>query len=70
MPIHVPQRLIHGVEDDTVPIELSERYANAARKAGDDADLSSLPGTGHFELIDPRSRQWRTVVEAVKRLLK
>ena len=36
-----------------MPFELSEGYVEAARAAGDEATLLALPGTGHFEVIDP-----------------
>lgn len=61
-PAGVPTVLVHGTDDESVPLELSERYAAAA---GEHASLVALPGTGHFELIDPLSAAWTTVVERV-----
>ncbi len=69
LPMHVPQRLLHGTNDDIVPIEMSRRYQAAAAAAGDDARLIELPGAGHFELIDPRTAQWKSVESAVMDLL-
>jgi acetyl esterase/lipase len=57
LPISVPQRLIHGTADNIVPFEMSERFA----KASHNAKLIPLEGAGHFELIDPRAREWKTV---------
>jgi acetyl esterase/lipase len=57
LPISVPQRLIHGTADDTVPFDMSARFA----KKSQNAKLIPLQGAGHFELIDPRSREWVTV---------
>jgi acetyl esterase/lipase len=57
LPISVPQRLVHGTADNIVPFELSEHFA----KASHNAKLIPLPGAGHFELIDPRAREWPTV---------
>jgi len=57
LPISAPQRVIHGTADDIVPFEISERFA----KASHNAKLIPLPGAGHFELIDPKSREWETV---------
>ena len=37
-------------------------------QAGDDALLHELEGVGHFELIDPLSPAWPTVLGAVKRV--
>lgn len=65
LPLTVPQILIHGTADNSVPHEISERYAKTAQACGDDCELILLPGAGHFELIDPRSRAWDTVLHAV-----
>jgi pimeloyl-ACP methyl ester carboxylesterase len=61
LPTGVPQLLVHGTEDDRVPIEHARRYVEAARAAGDDVELLELPGVGHFEPIDPASDAWRQV---------
>jgi acetyl esterase/lipase len=65
LPYGVPQVLLHGDADDAVPYELSQRYHVAARAAGDDCTLVTLPNTGHFELIDPHSPAWPHVLSAV-----
>ena len=49
----VPQLLVHGTADRIVPISQSERYAAAARIAGDEVEFLSIPGAGHFDLIEP-----------------
>jgi acetyl esterase/lipase len=69
LPLRVPQRLLHGARDDTVPVEISRRYAAAAAAAGDDVRLIELPDAGHFELIDPRAGEWPVVQAAVMELL-
>jgi Dipeptidyl aminopeptidases/acylaminoacyl-peptidases len=67
LPAGVPQLLVHGDLDDRVPIELSRRYAAAARAAGDRCELHELPGVGHFEPIDPRSQAWSEAATALDR---
>lgn len=57
LPISVPQRVVHGTNDDIVPYEMSERFA----KASHNAKLVPLKGAGHFELIDPRAKEWPAV---------
>ena len=57
LPISVPQRMVHGTADNIVPFDMSERFA----KASLNSKLIPLKGAGHFELIDPRSREWETV---------
>lgn len=68
LPLAVPQVLVHGTADSSVPHEISERYAAAARACDDDCELILLQDAGHFELIDPRSRAWDTVLDAVGRM--
>jgi acetyl esterase/lipase len=61
LPLGVPQLLIHGDADDAVPLELSRRYAERARDAGDPCELVELQGCGHFEHLDPSSHAWGVV---------
>ena len=68
LPLGIRQILITGDADANVPPTLSQRYYAAARTAGDPAELLMLPGAGHFEIVDPRSREWSTVAEAVHQL--
>ena len=67
LPLGVPQIVIHGAEDDSVPYAMSERYVAAA---GGEAELVSLEDTGHFEPIDPQAPQFEHTVAAIKRLLQ
>lgn len=69
LPAGVPVICVHGAADDTVPIRQSERYVAAARAAGDPARLVRLPGTGHFEVIDPADPAWRACKDAVLEIL-
>lgn len=68
-PLGVSQVLVHGTEDDTVPVSMSEAFHARGRELGDPVRNVVLPGAGHFEVIDPRSREWLQVVEAVRSLL-
>lgn len=65
LPTGVRQVLVHGTDDDRVPIELSRRYAEAARRAGDRCELVEVAGVGHFEPIDPRTHAWSRVLAAL-----
>lgn len=65
-PIGVPTILVHGTEDDTIPFDDSVRYAEAA---GGEARLVALEGAGHFEPVDPRSREWPRVARLIAELL-
>jgi len=62
VPPPVPVALVHGVDDDTVPIAHARGYHAAA---GDRSTLTEL-ACGHFEPIDPRSEAWPHVLAALE----
>jgi acetyl esterase/lipase len=67
LPIGVRSTLVHGLDDNVVPIEQSDRYAALARSRGDHVDELRLPGVDHFALIDPRAPAWASCRDAVLR---
>ena len=48
-PLGVAQRVLHGANDDVVPLEISRQYVVVARKSGDDSKLIEVAGAGHFD---------------------
>jgi acetyl esterase/lipase len=64
VPVGGRVRLVHGMADDRVPWEMSQRYADRVRAAGGDVVCSLLPGAGHFDVIDPLSAWWGRVEAA------
>ena len=56
LPLTVPVLLAHGTEDDRVPFDYSRDFAAATG-----AELLTLPGAGHFEVIDPRTPEWELI---------
>jgi dipeptidyl aminopeptidase/acylaminoacyl peptidase len=46
-----------------VPPEMSERFAAAARRAGDDVQMAIEPEEEHLGHIDPANPLWRAVIE-------
>jgi pimeloyl-ACP methyl ester carboxylesterase len=66
LPLGVPTTVIHGTDDDDVPYSMSDRYVAVA---GGEAELVTLEGTGHFELIDPLAPAFAQTLAAVRRLL-
>jgi acetyl esterase/lipase len=70
LPNGARQVLIHGVADDVVPFSMSEQFVRKAEQLGENCRLSRLEGVGHFELIDPDSSAWPTVVGTVTSLLR
>ena len=63
------QVLIHGTDDDIVPISQSGKFVEKAEQLGDRPTLVRLKGVGHFELIDPESEAWSKVRGAVQSVL-
>jgi acetyl esterase/lipase len=53
-------RVVHGVDDDVVPIDLSRGLVHRHPWVR----LDEVPG-GHFEVIEPGSVSWPTVVSAL-----
>jgi pimeloyl-ACP methyl ester carboxylesterase len=53
----IPVTLIHGVDDATVPVRMSQLFT-AGR-------LIEIPGADHFDVIDPQSRAWPRVLSAL-----
>jgi acetyl esterase/lipase len=70
LPAGIPVIAIHGDADDVVPLELSARYVERARAAGDPADLIVLPGVDHFEPFDPHTSAGETVRAAIGDLIE
>lgn len=58
VPLGIPILLIHGAEDETVPVKRSRRFAVAARAGGDDVELIEPNPGGHRVHVDPRSEAW------------
>ena len=56
LPLRIRQVIACGTAD--LHFEPNERYAEAARAAGDDVELLAFPGADHFELIDPVTSEW------------
>ena len=65
LPLGVKQVLIHGSRDPDVPYQMSQFYVERAQSLGDDATLVTLKGAGHFEVIDPGSKEHPKVRDAI-----
>jgi len=55
------QWLVHGAEDDVVPVAFSRDYVRAKLKTKEDARLAEIAGAGHFEVVDPRAEAGKEV---------
>ncbi len=56
----VPTVVVHGENDVVLPEAMSRAWCTATGTR-----LVTVPGTGHFELIDPRSAAWPHVLDSV-----
>jgi acetyl esterase/lipase len=60
LPVKAQVVVAHGRKDSIVPIEIGESYAKRAK-----AKFVELPDAGHFELIDPQSKEWPLIERAI-----
>ncbi len=58
-PLGVPQLLVHGTEDDVVPISQSRAYAEREPLA----ELVEVEGADHFDILELDHPGWQTVVD-------
>ncbi len=70
LPTGAQHILIHGIDDEVVPISQSDLFAARANALGDHVELHRLERVGHFELIDPESSAWSSFEGAVLSVLK
>ncbi|HEX8642461.1 MAG TPA: alpha/beta hydrolase [Allosphingosinicella sp.] len=69
LPLGVPQVLINGRQDRIIPLHYATDYEAKARAAGDPVRVRMIEGTGHVELISPRTAAWEAAVEEIERAL-
>lgn len=69
LPLGVPQLLVVGENDPVVPPEHVQAYARAARNAGDPAEVVTVEGAAHFEVVAPWWTGWTRVEERILRFL-
>ena len=65
LPFSIPQVLIQGSDDSQIPPQLPNRWAEIARRQGDDVTVEIVPGADHFDVVDPQSKAWPVVRAAV-----
>jgi acetyl esterase/lipase len=68
LPMGVPQVLIHGLSDTTVPASLSADYAELARSRGDEAHYVPLPHAAHMDMIEPRGAAFEELLARLESL--
>lgn len=66
LPFNARQILIQGTADDQIPPELPSRWAQMACKLGSAASVRMISGADHFDVVDPDSAMWSTVIHEVR----
>lgn len=61
LPLGVPQLIVHGDQDQRVPVEHSRDYTAAAMSEGDDVTYAEIADADHFVVIDPAHHSFLTV---------
>lgn len=70
LPLGVPQVLITGAHDRTVPPALAQGYGERAIAKGDDVTTIVVADAAHFEVIAPGSTAWVTLKTAVASMIE
>jgi acetyl esterase/lipase len=65
----LPRVLVHGTEDEDVPIAISRAFVEARRNDPVPPTLIEIPDAKHMDLIDPESVAGAKVMEIVLRLV-
>ena len=69
LPVGVRQIFIQGEKDPIVEATAVREYAEAAKKAGDIAEILPLPGAGHFEACVVLPQTKAVFEEALRKLV-
>lgn len=68
VPLGVPVHLVHGSIDNIVPLKQSQDFNAVARDKGDDSQVLTVDGAGHFDMVSPYSEAWKVVKDALGRM--
>ena len=62
LPTGVKVVMVHGVFDPVMPPYTGRDYAAKVRKAGDPAEVVTIPDAAHFDLVIPTTAAWTAIV--------
>jgi acetyl esterase/lipase len=66
VPIGSRQLVVHGDEDDRVPVAHSHAYVEASAAARDQIELRVIPGGDHMFVLDPSHHYWPDAVSWIR----
>jgi acetyl esterase/lipase len=66
----VPCIIVHGANDEDVPIEISQPFVRTRQNDPKPPTLLEIPSAGHMDLIDPESPAGITVIDLATRLAR
>ncbi|MCE9647194.1 MAG: prolyl oligopeptidase family serine peptidase [Chloroflexi bacterium] len=55
LPIGIRQLIIHGNQDEYLPVEWSRNYVTCSKDAGDNIDFIEIHNGKHMDYLDPNS---------------
>ena len=62
--------MVHGAYDAVMPPYTGLDYAERVRRAGDRAEVVTIPDAGHFDLVIPTTAAWGEVAAIIEREVK
>jgi acetyl esterase/lipase len=62
--------MVHGAFDAVMPPYTGRDYVLKVRKAGDGAEVVTLPNAAHFDLVIPTTPAWKEIVAILGREMK
>jgi acetyl esterase/lipase len=65
LPLNIPQFLLQGTEDDQIPPQLPTRWSDRSHRLGETVTVDIIPNADHFDIVDPQSKAWPRVRDAI-----
>lgn len=69
LPLEGRQVVIQGSEDDQIPPDLPDGFAQKARRAGMKVIVEIIQNADHLDIVDPESPAWSGVLAQIESLL-
>ena len=69
LPLNTPQVLLQGSLDGQIPPQLPVRWTARGHRMGETVAFEPIADADHFDVVDPESKAWPKVRDAVKRSL-